>query len=307
MIYLVIGGAILLAVIMYSKSNNIEAKANRFQREFREYYKETWDVFPTSILTENYINRLDTSLDRTLMERVNTSFRLKHPRMTQYEANLYWRELKRYFMLAGMFKSVEMFNEKIDDLWHALLHYEKEYEDFSNRFIGHKLKHIPHSQPSFKPEERTFFDFCYVQMFTLDTSARKIWGEFFKHDKGSSFLQEYTNLPMQDLKEKYMRSDSSQEAEASFESYVHWSKQEHKHLTPMCVNKYNQTNDASYSYVAYAASDDSDHETTFNEIFKGSHHSPHYGESGYGGDSDGGISNCSSGSSCSSCSSCSSS
>ncbi|MDQ7860688.1 hypothetical protein RCO48_05075 [Peribacillus frigoritolerans] len=81
-------------------------------------------------------------------------------------------------------EKVEMFNSVIDELWHIMLKYRQEYDEFCQAFIGRTIQHHPHSEPVFKPEERTLFDFYYVQLFTVDSHSIQKWGKFFKHDKG---------------------------------------------------------------------------------------------------------------------------
>lgn len=93
------------------------------------------------------------------MEKVNVEFRLQHPRDSQLKVNQAWRELKRYLIMAAVFGKVEMFNSVIDELWHIMLNYRQEYDEFCQAFIGRTIQHHPHSEPVFKPDERTLLTF----------------------------------------------------------------------------------------------------------------------------------------------------
>ncbi|MGE7068033.1 hypothetical protein [Peribacillus butanolivorans] len=215
--------------------------------------------------------------------------------------------------MAAVFGKVEMFNEVIDELWHIMLNYKQEYDDFCQTFIGRPIQHNPHSQPVFKPEERTLFDFYYVQLFTVDSSSIQKWGKFFKHDKGKELLHEFEALELEQLKEKYMRTPTSIEAEQTFECFTSLFKENRPKIVLDWRERYDQTDYAAPAYFIYASSDN--HDTDFNDIFgveaattssdsinvnHGGDHSSTYdsgSSSSSGSDSS---------SSCSSCSSCSS-
>lgn len=299
--YIIIAVFILGGLVVFIRRLNGPERLERFRKEFQSKYADTLDLSQTDVVDEGLVQRLNSALTADFMEKVNTEFRLQFPRLTQKRVNEYWRELKRYFLLAAVFKKVEMFNVKIDELWHIMLKHEAEYDEFCEQFIGQKILHIPHTQPTFKPVERTLFDFCYVQMFSVDSIALKVWGKFFKHGKGEEFLQEFENEQIQTLKDKYMLQEASSLAESTFESFTARCKEDKTEKTSNWHKLYNQNNDASYGYFVYADSDN--HDNSFKEIFgldsSGSHgHGSH--KSHDSGHSD-------SGSSCSSCSSCSSS
>lgn len=302
--YFIFGVAVLGILVVFLKKENEPARIERYRKEFHDQFNETLAISQTNLVNKEYVHLLNVALDKDFMEKVNTEFRLKFPRISQKQTNDYWRELKRYFLMAGVFKKVEMFNEKVDILWHIMLKHEKEYEAFCRQFTGNKINHIAHSQPIFKPLERTYFDFCYVQMFTIDSVALKVWGKFFKHDKGKEYLQEFEKVQLKNLKGKYMRIPISPIAETTFEAFTNRFKNYNSEKSPFWQDKYKQTNDVSYGYFVYAGSDTDDH--LFKDMFGhnsadssgsySSHDSHSQNDGGDGGSS-----------SCSSCSSCSSS
>lgn len=296
--YIIITFFILGGLIVFIRRLDEPARLERFRKEFQSKYAATLDLSQTDVVEEGFVQRLNSTLTADFMEKVNTEFRLQFPRLSQTRVNEYWRELKRYFLMAAVFKKVEMFNVRVDELWHIMLKHEAEYDEFCERFIGHKILHIPHTQPTFKPMERTLFDFCYVQMFSVDPIALKIWGKFFKHGKGEEFLQEFENEPISNLKDKYMLQKAGSLAETTFESFTARCKEDKTEKTSNWNKLYKQNNDASYGYFVYADSDD--HDDSFIEIFGIDSSDSHGHGSHESGHSE-------SGSSCSSCSSCSSS
>ncbi|MEY8754000.1 hypothetical protein AB9M93_05405 [Peribacillus frigoritolerans] len=195
--YVILAAIFAVLLVNFVKGLSEPAKMKRYQNEFRKYREETLDLHATEIVSEALIEKLNTALDFNYMEKVNIEFRLQHPRDSQIKVNQAWRELKRYLILAAVFGKVEMFNPVIDELWHIMLKYRREYDEFCQAFIGWAIQHHPHSEPIFKPDERTLFDFYYVQLFTVDSHSIQKWGKFFKHDKGLKLLRDFETLELE--------------------------------------------------------------------------------------------------------------
>ncbi|MCK1993911.1 hypothetical protein GW626_03230 [Peribacillus muralis] len=300
-VFAAIFGAFLVTIV---KRQSEPAKLERYQKQFRQLHKETLDVDASEIVADALIEKLNKALDYNYMERVNAEYRLKHPTGSQEKVNQVWRELKRYLIMAGVFGKVEMFNSAIDELWHIMLSHKQDYDQFCQTFIGMSILHHPHLQPVFKPEERTLFDFYYVQLFTVDSISIQTWGKFFKHDKGQTFLRDFETMELEQLKAKYMRKPTSKHAEMTFEHFTSQFKG-NRPLAKMNGRKiYNQTDYAAPAYFTYASTDDIDKD--FTDIF-GKDHNSASTDSHHGGDhSSSHDSTSDSSSSCSSCSSCSS-
>ncbi|CAH0248405.1 hypothetical protein SRABI96_03113 [Peribacillus sp. Bi96] len=304
--YVILAAIFAIFLVTLVKRQSEPAKLERYQHEFRKFHAETLDLQATEIVSEELIEKLNKALDFDYMEKVNTEFRQKHPRESQIKVNQTWRELKRYLIMAAVFGKVEMFNSGIDELWHIMLNYRQEYDEFCQAFIGRTIQHHPHSEPAFKPEERTLFDFYYVQLFTVDSPSLQKWGKFFKHDKGQTLLRDFETLELEQLKEKYMRKPTSIQAERTFESFTSQFK-ENRPMTELNWRKtYDQTDYAAPAYFTYASTDDFDSE--FKDIFGNESNtvSSGSGHVGHGDHSSSHDSSSDSSSSCSSCSSCSS-
>ncbi|MFJ7367490.1 hypothetical protein ACIQWQ_25830 [Peribacillus frigoritolerans] len=304
--YVILAAIFAVLLVNFVKGLSEPAKLERYQNEFHKYLEETLDLHATEIVSEALIEKLNTALDFNYMEKVNTEFRLKHPRVSQIKVNQAWRELKRYLIMAAVFGKVEMFNSVIDELWHIMLNHRQEYDEFCQAFIGRAIQHHPHSEPVFKPDERTLFDFYYVQLFTVDSHSIQKWGKFFKHDKGLKLLRDFETLELEQLKEKYMRKPTSIQAEQTFEAFTSQFKENRPMKELNWRKTYDQTDYAAPAYFTYASTGDFDGE--FKDIFG---NEPNAASSG-SGHADHGSHNSShdsssdSSSSCSSCSSCSS-
>ncbi|MGE7877599.1 hypothetical protein [Peribacillus muralis] len=297
--YVILAAILAVFLINFMKRQSEPAKLARYQREFRQLHKRTLVVDASEIVADALQEKLNKALDVAYMEKVNTEYRLKHPRDSQERVNQAWRELKRYLIMAAVFGKVEMFNSAIDELWHIMLSHKQEYDSFCQAFIDTPILHHPHFQPVFKPEERTLFDFYYVQLFTVDSISIRTWGKFFKHGKGHTFLHDFETRELEQLKAKYMRKPTSIQAEMTFEHFTSQFKIS-RPLAEMNGRKiYNESDYAAPAYFTYVSTDDFDHD--YKDIFgnndAASTHSGHSWDHGSHSDSS---------SSCSSCSSCSS-
>ncbi|MBB3110587.1 hypothetical protein FHS18_002654 [Paenibacillus phyllosphaerae] len=135
--------------------------------------------------------RLEAALSGDFEARVKD--RVMKPALGIREEEWQWRwfELKRYFLMCGLLRSVPMYSEKVDDVWHEMLMFTREYEQFCKTFCGRLIHHAPHA-PGAQPEqgERAWFDWVYGELFPLAWSSERLWGRFYK-----------TRLPRQRIEE----------------------------------------------------------------------------------------------------------
>ena len=82
-------------------------------------------------LSDHLEQSLSKSYLKNVEERVKKEIKLK-------ENEYNWRllDLKRYFILTSLLKESPMFSEKVDDLWHQMLMFTREYDDFSKKYLG---------------------------------------------------------------------------------------------------------------------------------------------------------------------------
>lgn len=289
------------------------------------------DIGLLSTFPKSFLDNFNNSLDEDYLKRVIAKFRKEHPNVSKNELDDYLRELKRFLILAGVFKSVEMFNPMVDELWHEMLEFDLEYKTFCNNFIGREITHVPHGNPIHKPEERTWFDILYIRFFTIDDISRKVWYRFFYEGNGKDQLYKINDLSMSELKNLYLLEGTSEEAEAIFESFVYKikgiildiknKKKSQKYgITYKNNNKTNEPSNVSDIYFAYveddfdSISDKKDFEVTIGDSSSKTSYNDYtstFSSDNSGGSSKSSCSSCSSGSdsgggSSSSCSSCSS-
>ncbi|MFD0049895.1 hypothetical protein ACFVHQ_11250 [Actinomycetes bacterium NPDC127524] len=310
MVWLLIIGAAILILILQAELKRGAARHERFERDFMAAFEEIKNIGHQEI-AEQLALSMNEALHSEYMEKVNSEFRDKFPMMSQSQATLYWREIQRYLLMASIFKSMDMFSPKVDELWHSMLNHQDEYQQFCKDFAGGEIFHHPKTELVYKPFERTFFDFCYVQLFSIDNSSLSVWGPFFKEGIGQVHFNEFMNEDLSYLIDKYMRKQANLEIVRVFEKFVSKIKNSKMEDAADWQNLYRYNNDASYAYYFFAQTDDCDYQIHCKHIFGDdspthSHHSHHEGLSGHHGDTGHGGSHFGSDSSCSSCTSCSS-
>src|SRR4051812_3299614 len=149
---------------------------------------------------------LDHSLSSSYLEQVKDRVIKEHPKWTDYELEWTFFELKRYFVMNRLLKSVPMFSKRVDDIWHEMLMFTREYETFSKKFYHELLHHTPNNDPTPIPFERAFFDWVYLSLFESTPNSRAVWGGFLQHPIKREILDDFRQLSEEDLLTKYFRS-----------------------------------------------------------------------------------------------------
>jgi hypothetical protein len=151
------------------------------------------------------VKALDYSLSNSYLERVKDRVLKEHPRWADYEFEWTFFELKRYFLMNSLLKSVPMFSTQVDDIWHEMLMFTREYETFSKNFYHELLHHIPNNDSTPIPFERAFFDWVYLSLFESTPNSRAIWGGFLQYPIKREILDDFRRLPEEKLLTKYFR------------------------------------------------------------------------------------------------------
>ncbi|GGG85083.1 hypothetical protein [Paenibacillus radicis (ex Gao et al. 2016)] len=151
--------------------------------------------------------RLETALGLDLESRVKDRVLKEAPDMSDEEWNWTWFELKRYFLMCAVMKGVTMYSGKVDAVWHEMLMFTREYEEFCSKLCGMMIHHAPHG-PSDAPEqdERAWFDWVYGELFTQAPASGRLWGNFYRTKMPESRLKPLAELEAAELREKWFNA-----------------------------------------------------------------------------------------------------
>ncbi|GJM70712.1 hypothetical protein HMSSN036_29280 [Paenibacillus macerans] len=84
--------------------------------------------------------------------------------------------------MCAILDRVPMFSRAVDEVWHEMLMYTREYQTFSEKYIRRMLHHAPNpARPPRCPEERAWFDWLYLELFGWNRYSELLWGAFLRH------------------------------------------------------------------------------------------------------------------------------
>ncbi|MZQ85141.1 hypothetical protein GQF01_23790 [Paenibacillus sp. 5J-6] len=130
---------------------------------------------------DRIVAKLNSSIPTDYAERIQYRVKTEHPRITDDEYACKWFELQRYFVMSLVMKSTPMFSSEIDDLWHEMLMFTREYQRFGEQFAGGVIHHSPEREPKQMPGERAWFDWVYAHLFEFAPSSKRCWNGFFRN------------------------------------------------------------------------------------------------------------------------------
>ncbi|ATP41924.1 hypothetical protein CSE16_18900 [Solibacillus sp. R5-41] len=156
-------------------------------------------------LSENLEQALKKNYMGTVEDRVRERNR-NRLKENEYE----WRllDLKRYFILTFLLKESPMFSKKVDELWHQMLMFTREYEDFSKKYLGTLLHHSPNVNVEPDPDLRGFFDWVYAELFFIRNENIHLYKGFFKYPVNPNVIDEFRNLSVDELIDIYFKRNT---------------------------------------------------------------------------------------------------
>lgn len=181
------GVAIFLSLIWIKK------KGNKKQTLLKENIPENLGLLQ-GVPADKIKSKLEQSLSYEYLNQVKVRFLSEHPTITEDEYD--WRlfELKRYFLLNAILKNTPMFSADVDEIWHEMLMFTRQYETFSERYMGKMLHHTPNLNPEPAPQDRAMFDWLFAQLFEITEYSWQAWGAFFSISSVSRFSKEHSQL-----------------------------------------------------------------------------------------------------------------
>lgn len=140
------------------------------------------------------VRRLEESIPPSYKASVKQRVLNEHPGMSEREYEWRWLELQRFYVMCAVLDRVPMFSKAVDEVWHEMLMYTRDYQAFSEKYIGRMLHHTPNPAASVPiPGERAWFDFVYVELFGWSPYSERLWGRFFRHPLPREELEAYRN------------------------------------------------------------------------------------------------------------------
>ncbi|MED4452131.1 hypothetical protein [Metabacillus fastidiosus] len=160
---------------------------------------------------EGAVYSLEKAIGQTFSERIKARFLQDNPHVSEKEYDLLFMELQRFFIMCSLLKNVPMFSEDVDEVWHTMIMFTREYDDFSHQFCGEFLHHSPADKVEPDPHGRAWFDLVYSELFQMTDFSSIAWGRFFKNPLDTDLMEELQEKPFEELKKKYFRDNANED------------------------------------------------------------------------------------------------
>jgi|GEM_PF-2212416 len=151
------------------------------------------------------VRDLERALDETYLAHVKKRVLTEHPRMSSEEYEWYLFELKRFFLMNTLLKSVPMYSTGADDIWHSMLMFSREYQAFCRHFHGEMIHHVPNVDVNEKtdPNQRAWFELFYSHLFKPNAMTFTMIGQFNRVPFSQQSLHELKNDSVETLVARY--------------------------------------------------------------------------------------------------------
>ncbi len=190
----VVVAIILILYTFIRRSNTPERREIRRVRNNERFFSKASSpgpLVPAGHPCEPLAQKLEASIPEHYVVQLWQRIQGEHSDMSYREFEWRWHEMKRYMIMCALMREVPMFSSRVDDIWHEMLMFTREYEQMSNQFYGYMLHHSPHSGGSIsQPNERALFDWVYGELFPIERANTNLWGAFFRQPLASSTMNE---------------------------------------------------------------------------------------------------------------------
>ncbi|WP_338553441.1 hypothetical protein [Paenibacillus sp. KS-LC4] len=154
--------------------------------------------------------RLEAALTNDFENRIKDRVLKQLPSLSDKEWKWTFFELKRFFLMCGLLRGVPMYSGRADLIWHEMLMFTREYEQFCTSFCGSLIHHAPHAENE-RPnvDGRAWFDWVYTELFQQTPASGRVWGAFFKMPLPREWMDEFAEQSEQALMEKWFNAKAA--------------------------------------------------------------------------------------------------
>jgi hypothetical protein len=193
----IIGFFVILGSTLFSTGKKAPLKNDPIPEQLGLQYEKCLPI----------VQKLNQTLSHSYIDNVKNRVLQNHPKWKDHEFDWGMFELKRYFVMNSLLKSVPMFSSNVDEIWHEMLMFTRDYEKFSKELYHDMLHHMPNMDSTPIPGERAFFDWVYLSLFESTPNSRAIWGQFLQNPIKREILDDFRLLPEEELLANYFRNN----------------------------------------------------------------------------------------------------
>jgi hypothetical protein len=145
--------------------------------------------------------RLEQGLTASFLTQLKQRVMGAHPNVSSAEYEWELLELKRYLAMNAILRQTPMFSEAVDEIWHEMIMFTREYQQLCERLTGGMIHHTPHVQKMSLPDERAWFDWIYGHLFEFTPYSNLIWNPFYKFPLSRQRIQQLRQSNEQEIME----------------------------------------------------------------------------------------------------------
>ncbi|MFT9850245.1 glycine-rich domain-containing protein [Aneurinibacillus sp. REN35] len=209
-----------IAMLMQKRVSKKEKKhVNSMKLSFRKTPKSYNDPVPERLGLLPHVplydlaKRLDEALNGEFGEMIKARIMAKHPAWTEKEYEWLLFEWKRYFIMASLFTSVPMYSDDVDEIWHEMLVFTREYEKLCFAVAGEMVHHEPHGERKPDSGARAAFDVQYGLLYEIKPASWDIWGPFFRHPLPQEIAHMISKGSIDDICTQWLRAHEAVDAQ----------------------------------------------------------------------------------------------
>jgi len=188
--------------------------------------------------------RLEAALTVDFQARIKDRVLKNEPGLTNEEWQWRWFELKRYFLMCAVLKGVPMYSTKVDAVWHEMLMFTREYEQFCQQFCGVFIHHAPHAPGAVQdPSDRAWFDWVYGELFVRTAPSERLWGRFYQ--KPLTNIEELEQLSIEELRARLFNVKAA-DAFSDLNDTIHYLLEQGRYHSSEARRRKEGMNDGAY-------------------------------------------------------------
>jgi hypothetical protein len=211
-------GMMIMGMVFYRQAKKVNKERSYVMPHlgFRDHGEEY------QIAMKHMLQHLEESYPQNYPEWISERVIREHYiNIVEFENR--WFEWQRFLIMAALLKTTPMYSEEVDSIWHEMLMFTREYEEFSNRYLKTTLHHAPNiSKPLDKEaietkkdmvrietpqEQRAWFDLIYLLLFEPTPYSVTVLGPFLRHALSKAVIADFQTMPPEELEKKYFHTN----------------------------------------------------------------------------------------------------
>jgi hypothetical protein len=150
--------------------------------------------------TRDLVRRLEIALKEPYLTQVKERVLSRHPAIGDAAYGWMELEMKRFFVLTALQRNVPMYSDDVDLIWHEMLMFTREYQQFCDEFTGFYIHHRPNisaDSSSFSDTQnydRDMFELVYAALYDTAPENLRLLGSFYQRKTNSRLMDELLTM-----------------------------------------------------------------------------------------------------------------